>query len=256
MEPHAAKRVFLLDELRGFAILCMVVYHGVFDFIVAFHWDFPFFFSPFMNTVRDLFAGLFILISGIVCRYSRSNRKRGLLCFSCGLLMTAVTLVILPDEPIYFGILHLLGSSMLLFSLMEPLIDRIPRAAAIGIFFLLFAFTYGLPYRQLGFFSYPIFQFPADFSPNNYFCFLGIINGSFASADFFPLFPWLFLFLLGTVVGLFFREHKMPACFYRSHIPFLGAVGRKTLWIYLLHQPILFLLMLLYSALSGASLGF
>lgn len=254
MEPHTLKRVYLLDELRGFAILCMVAYHGVFDFISAFHWDFPFFFSSFMNTVRDLFAGLFILISGIVCRYSRNNRKRGLLCFGCGLLMTAVTLVILPEEPIYFGILHLLGMGMILFSLAGELIDRMPRALAIGLFLLLFAFTYALPNRKLGFFSYPIFRFPTDVPQTNALCFLGIINGDFASADYFPLFPWLFLFLAGTVLGLFFKEGKMPRYCYRSHIPFLAAVGRKTLWIYLLHQPVLFLLLFLYSGLSGMPL--
>lgn len=253
MECAYEKRVHLLDELRGFAILCMVVYHGVFDCIAIFNWDFPFFFSPFMNMVRDLFAGLFILISGIVCRYSSNNLKRGMICFGCGLIMTAVTLILLPEEPIYFGILHLLGAGMILFSLTHPLLDRILRTAAIAGFLLLFAFTYSLSDNQLGFFSYPLIQFPSNFPENNNLCFLGLINGDFSSADYFPLLPWIFLFFTGSVIGLFFRENKMPSFCYRSHLPFLSAVGKKTLWIYLFHQPVIIFLLWILSFFTGVS---
>ena len=31
----------------------------------------------------------------------------------------------------------------------------------------------------------------------------------------------------------------MPAFFYRKHLPPLAFVGRYTIWIYLLHQPVL-----------------
>ena len=45
------QRVYLIDEIRGFAILCMVIYHGVYDLLAIFGISFPFFFSPLMNGV-------------------------------------------------------------------------------------------------------------------------------------------------------------------------------------------------------------
>ena len=49
------QRVYLIDEIRGFAILCMVIYHGVYDLLAIFGISFPFFFSPLMNGSPDLF---------------------------------------------------------------------------------------------------------------------------------------------------------------------------------------------------------
>ena len=51
-----SKRVGLLDELRGFAILCMVVYHAMYDLKFIFGVDVPIFFDSWFNIIRDIFA--------------------------------------------------------------------------------------------------------------------------------------------------------------------------------------------------------
>ena len=60
-------RVGILDELRGFAIICMVVYHAMYDLKYIFGLDVPVFFDGWFDVIRDIFAGLFLFISGTVC---------------------------------------------------------------------------------------------------------------------------------------------------------------------------------------------
>ena len=80
-KKNSGARVGLLDELRGFAIICMVVYHAMFDLKYLFGVNVPIFFDDWFDIVQTIFAGLFIFISGTVCRYSRNNLKRGVQCF-------------------------------------------------------------------------------------------------------------------------------------------------------------------------------
>ena len=85
-------RVLLFDELRGLSILLVVIYHGAFDLIAVYGVRIPIFDAPLLQKfLQPLFAGLFVFISGAVSRYSRSNLRRGLACFACGLLITLVT---------------------------------------------------------------------------------------------------------------------------------------------------------------------
>ena len=71
---------------------------------------------------------------------------------------------------------------------------------------------------------------------------LGLVAPGFFSADYFPLFPWLFVFLMGTYLGGPMKAGRFPAFFYKISPGFFGAVGRHALIVYLLHQPVLFCL--------------
>ncbi len=68
---------------------------------------------------------------------------------------------------------------------------------------------------------------------------IGLWDKNFFSADYFPLFPWIFIFLLGTWLGGVIKEKRLPEWFYTSNPRFFSKVGRKAFIIYLLHQPVL-----------------
>ncbi len=231
-------RIGLIDEVRGFAILCMVVYHAVYDMIVFLDVDIPFFFHPAMNVIRDLFVVLFVFISGAACRFSRSNLKRGLLCFGLGLGMTAVTGAIVPDQVIMFGILHCLGIGMMLYPLARQLLDRIPAALGIPLLLLLFLATYRLAEGYLGILPLAI-ELPVAWYRTNWLFWLGLPSNSFFSADYFPLLPWLFAFFLGSYLGRWLKDGNPPDWIKRTHLRPLAFVGRNTIWVYLFHQPVL-----------------
>lgn len=251
MDQIFQKRIVFLDEVRGFAIICMVVYHFVYDLIYTEAISLPFFDSAPMNVLRDVFAGLFMLLSGISCLLSRNNLRRGIYCMGAALLITGVTAVFSPEEPIRFGILHLLGSCMILYGVLEPAFQKIKPVAGIGLCAMLFLLTFG---ARKGFVGLPYLleiPIPKIFYQAQVFFPFGVLAEGFVSGDYFPLFPWMFCFFAGSFLALWYRGRVVPPWMYRSHLPFLALAGRHTLWIYLLHQPVLYGLVMLLRAIRS-----
>ena len=135
-------RVYLLDELRGLAVLLMIFYHGAYDAVYLFRFTgTAWFTSAPMAFLQRYIAVSFILIAGIMGRYTGSNLRRGTKTFLCGMLVTAVTLLVLPSERILFGILHFLGAAMMLLGLCEPLLKKIPAPVGLLLSALLYLAT-------------------------------------------------------------------------------------------------------------------
>lgn len=242
MEQQLEKpqRVAILDELRGLSILLMVFYHGLYDLVEIFGVRADFFRSAPMRWLQVFIASLFILISGVACRYSRNNLKRGLLCFGVGMGMTVATALFIPSQLIVFGILHFMGVSMMLFSLLQPLLDRVHPLVGIFLSLGLYFFTEGVAYGTLGFWKIFSIPLPDALYQVGYLFPLGFYPPFFFSSDYFPLLPWFFLFLMGSFLGVYFRRGLAPGWMVRSHCKPLAAVGRKSIWVYILHQPILY----------------
>ena len=80
----------MLVELRGFAILCMVVHHAFLDVgdVLQLSWGYREYDA--LCTVQTIFWGLFFLISGICSRLSRNPVRRGDVVQDCGLVITEV----------------------------------------------------------------------------------------------------------------------------------------------------------------------
>ena len=242
-------RVYLLDEIRGLAIICMVVYHTMFDLKYIFKVDVPIFFEDWFDIIRDIFAGTFIFISGAVCRFSRNNLKRGVQCFFLGMIITFVT-PFFSEQYVWFGILHFLGISMMLFGLGEKLFDFLPPLAGLLIFGTLFVLTQHVPelhadeFKNVtyGFFGIKgVFEWNIPAAAYKHVLFpFGLHSPNFGSSDYFPLMPWFFLFAAGSYFGIWAKENALPKFFYNKHIGWLTAVGQHTIWVYMLHQPIVF----------------
>lgn len=240
-KKQGSSRVGLLDELRGFAIICMVVYHALYDLKYIFGFNVPIFFDSWFDVIRDIFAGLFIFISGTVCRYSSNNLKRGVQCFFFGMILTFVT-PFFSDGTIYFGILHFLGTSMMIFGLCEKLLDKLPALVGIIISGLLFFATINVQYGFIGINGLFGIALPKELYNVGVLFPFGFYNSSFASLDYFPLLPWLFLFIAGSYFGVWAKNGALPKFFYPVHIKWLATVGKYTIWIYILHQPIVYLI--------------
>mgnify|MGYP000485393074 CR=1 FL=1 len=127
-----AGRYALLDELRGLDLVSMMLYHAC--------WDMMFLFGIWM----DWYAGMpgrlwqqticwvFILLSGFCVQLGHHTLRRGAQVFGAGALVTAVTLLFMPEDRVIFGVLTFLGTAMLLTGVLEPLLKKIPPAAAGG----------------------------------------------------------------------------------------------------------------------------
>ena len=82
----------------------------------------------------------------------------------------------------------------------------------------------------------------------------GFMYSGFSSSDYFPLLPHLGWYMLGAVLGrTVYRDKttrfpKVPA--QNGLVRFFCFCGRQSLWIYLAHQPVLYALLELISALK------
>ena len=234
------QRIWELGALRGSCVLGMVLVHLVYDAVELYgliDWEYP----PFFHLVKEYGGILFILISGICASFGSRPALQGATILACGLLCTLVTFSLEAlgflgsHSTIWFGILHCLGCSMLLWSFLR----RLP-AAVWAILGGIFAITghFLLKTRSV---SHP------------WLVFLGFIPQWFASPDYFPLLPFFGYFLLGAAAGRVLyptRRSLLPGV--RQDVPllrFLRYWGTHSLLIYLLHQPILMGLCALLSAL-------
>ena len=224
-KSSGSSRVGILDELRGFAIICMVVYHAMYDLKYLFGLDIPIFFDGWFDVIRDIFAGLFIFISGTVCRYSSNNIKRGAQCFFIGMIMTFV-MPFFTSGTVMFGILHFLGVSMMLFGLGQKLFDLLPSWVGIGVCVLLFILTmnvrltYANGMISPGYIGIPnlfAIKLPMEAYNVGVLFPLGLHNASFSSSDYFPMMPWLFLFLAGSYFGIIAKAGRLPKFCYPTH---------------------------------------
>lgn len=235
---NLTSRLPLLDEARGLCLLLMLLYHGAYDLIAYCDISIPLYESPLLHQLlQPFFAALFILISGACCPLSRHPLRRGLLALGCGLAATAATLWAGVGLPDWFGILHFLGCMKLLYAALRRPLERIPPylGALLGV--SLFFLFYQLPYGALGWgpFTFPL---PQTLYQWDWLFPLGLPGPGFSSSDYFPLLPWGMVFLAGVCLGKPLSQHP-PKGFYASRCPALAWLGRHSLFLYLLHQPVL-----------------
>ena len=226
-----------LDAARGIAILMMVTFHTIFDlnfFRIA-----PVDVSTgFWFVFARATASLFLLVVGIslVVSHARARErlsglprtmkflKRGAGIFALGLLVTLATWLYLREGFIIFGILHLIGVSVML----SVLFFRFGK----------YNILLGLLCIAGGFFIGSL-QGPFWLLP------LGVMPASFTSVDYTPLIPWFGAVLIGMGAGEFlysggirrFTLPRMPA----PIVTPLSVLGRYSLIIYLAHQPVIIL---------------
>lgn len=155
-----------------------------------------------------------------------------MILFGWGAVITWATMAFFPAGEIWFGILTLLGVCMLLI----PAVKRLPiaPAAGLGISLLLFILLRGINDGTAVFGLIPL---PGAWYRNYFTAFLGFPPADFSSADYFPLLPWFFLFLTGYFTGSLFQTLGWLSKL-RGNVPPLSWLGRHSLLLYLLHQPV------------------
>lgn len=236
-------RLHLVDELRGLLILNVVAYHTLYDLVYLFGVDMPWFRTQWAYWWQQWMSGSLIFLAGISCLLTRSNLRRGLKTLALGMVLTVVTLVVMPDEKILFGILHFMGCAMLLFGLLRPLLDKIPPKTGLVVCLVLFVLTKNIYYERVGIPYLCEIALPHFLYSSKLLFPIGLPHSGFVSSDYFPLIPWAFLFLAGSFLGRRIPAGRVPDFALKSRIPPLAFLGRHTLAIYLAHQPLIFALL-------------
>jgi len=237
------KRFWEIDFLRGIAIIMMIIFHFLFDLYYFGGYDFNLW-SGFWFAFGRITALIFIFLVGIslTLSYSRTIKlkkkinfpmkyvKRGIMIFGYGILITLVTFLFLESGVIVFGILHFIGVAIIL---AYPFIRLTDANLLFGIAFI--------------FIGYPVSDIILEIP---WLLWLGVKQTGFYTLDYFPVFPWFGFVLFGIFVGnILYRNYKRRFRFKElGSLPVIKQlcyIGRHSLLIYLIHQPVLIALLYL-----------
>lgn len=223
------ERIWEIDALRGLLILCVIASHTLFYLAnVLGRFSLP----PLVRFVMQYGGILFVILSGLSATLGSRSFRRGLLVFAGGMLLTVGSLAAVrlgwlsEDMVIHFGVLHLLGFAMMVY----PLLKKLPSPALLA---------FGLAVIALGFW----FELRPVMVESKYLFALGLRYVGFSSGDYFPIAPHLGWFCLGILLGRRLYPEKttrLPGV--NSETPilrFLRWCGRNSLYIFILHLPIL-----------------
>lgn len=225
------KRYNYIDVIRGVAIIGMLVHHFLYDLDMLGFIDGGVLDNDGVSAFLKFGAGVFIFISGVCTSFSSNNYKRGIIILAVAYAFQAFTYFFMNDSYIAFGILHLLGWCNILAEPLKKVLSKtghklIAVCVLIGV---TLAVGYGIDAVN-----------PIDCS---WLYALGLYDYSFYSADYFPLLPWIFVFMSGIVFGIFQVEHGPIAWLEKIKCAPIEFIGRNTLWIYILHQPVFYLVL-------------
>lgn len=237
MHEKLAYRFWELDFFRGVAVVMMILYHLLYDlsyfggYSIDVHSGFWLHFAQTTAVIFILLVGISLTLSASKAKMLGSTEmlfihllKRSLKIFSLGMAITLVTYLLIGRGFIVFGILHFIGVAIIL---AYPFLKLRTSNIFIGFIFILI----GLYLQGL------TFDFPGLF-------WLGITSENFYTLDYFPLFPWFGVVLIGIFLG----NSLYPGHRQRIDLPDLSsslwirpcnALGRRSLLIYLIHQPAL-----------------
>ena len=245
MKKPISDRYWEVDFLRGIAIIMMIIYHILFD-VVFFHLTYVDLSSIPMLLFLYPIGTMFLLLVGVSLTLSYSHAKetltprqlqnkfilRGLYIFGGGMLVTLGTWLYLKEGYVIFGVLHCIGLSTIL---AYPFI----RSRIYSLFVGIICVIIGV-FLQL----MVVVDFP-------WLLWLGFVPNNFYTIDYFPLLPWFGVVLIGIFIGNSLyqnnkRRFNIKDLTHSLTVRGVCFLGRHSLLIYLLHQPIIVALLTLF----------
>lgn len=241
VQTIGANRSEALDTARGLALIAMMVFH--------FTWDLEYFGlvpSGFTSQTEWKYfaraiAASFLFLSGMSLVFAHGNDlrwrsfwRRFVKIAAAALVISMATVIAMPQAPVYFGILHAIAACSLIGTLVMNWSALMLVLISIGLYF------------APGYLRADIFNDP-------WFWWLGLSTAPPRSFDYVPLVPWLSAFLAGMAFIKLARAEKFRLNLANDiqepvqGLPnLLAMLGRKSLLVYLIHQPILMGILWLY----------
>lgn len=230
---------YLIDGIRGLALLNMLFFHFFYDVYMIFGQDPDWYSQTWVHIWQQYICISFLFISGISWHFSHNNLKRGIRLNLYGLAITAVTLLFLPSQTVWFGILNCIGCATLLLLPLKRFLTGKNAAAGLVLSLLLFLLTWHLTDGYVGIAGIRL-RLPDWLYAFRPMTILGFPYPGFCSSDYFPILPWFFLFLAGYWFWELISQDQTALSVFHKRIPVLSRLGKQTVWIYLLHQPLLY----------------
>ncbi len=215
-----------IDAFRGVAIVLMIIFHLTFDleFLRIVHINFEdlelLLFQRVVGTMFLLLVGISLILSEKKNNegYKR-HLKRAVKLGAVALLISIATWIVAPEEFIKFGVIHCIAVS----TLIAPLFFRFKWLNLIlGVILIIAGIS-------------------VHYTDIYYLFWLGWITHTYTALDHYPLVPWFGVVLIGLFLGKVMPEFKVKNKLTEG----LTYLGRNSLLIYVIHQPLIISLLLL-----------
>lgn len=238
------KRYVRLDDIRGITLVSMILFHAVWDLVYIFGMDWHWFYTNVAFVWQQSICWTFILLSGFCWSFGKRKLRRGLIVSGAGILISFVTEVFMPDQRIRFGILTFLGLAMLVLIPLEKCLQKLSAELGLAVCLVAFMLLYGINDGYIGILGFvELLHLPeALYHLGDVATFMGFTDMWFYSSDYFSVLPWLLLFLTGYFCYRVSAEKGWLVVLaeQKSWGRFWNVCGKKSLLIYMLHQPVVY----------------
>lgn len=241
------KRLGIIDALRGVNFISMALYHAMYDIVWIFDrgGSHPLYKGMPGYIWQQAIAMTFIVISGFSSQLGSKNPKRGLTVFLCGAAVTLATVLFYPSETIKYGVLTFMGAAMLVTLALDKILRKVRPCIGMAVSAVLFVLTRNIDMGYIGIGAMK-FELPSALYGTKLLAGLGFPYSGFSSSDYFPLFPWLFLFLFGYFLAVPVLKSDRVKELLSHDGGFAAVIGCHTLILYMLHQPVIYALLSLW----------
>lgn len=195
-------------------MISMAGFHACYDLAYLYGWDMPWFAQTvFQDIWRASISWVFLFIAGWMCTLSRNNAKRAAKYAAAALVVWIATTLVSVDDSVNFGIIYCMAACTAVAAVIRPMLQKVPSTWGIAICLALFAATWGIPKST--------YSFP-------YLAWLGFPDPWFVSGDYYPIIPFIFMYLRGYFAARTAQrcEHPAPSWAYANPVPALASLGR------------------------------
>ena len=225
------ERILWIDVIRGVSILAMITFHFAFDLMYFGFAKSDLIYQPDWRLFERMIAFSFLFIAGLslfithgsLIKWNSFIKRYGVTAI-CAVLISTVTYVLFNSDMIRFGILHAISVSGLISLLLLRLNSFFLALLAVIIFLINLII-------------------PQPVEGDYFWQWLIYTNETPHSLDYRPIIPWITPFILGMASYQLFKKWGLletnKIIIYRE-LSILSWLGRNSLIIYLIHQPILF----------------
>lgn len=237
-------RYLVIDWLRGLAIVCMIAYHTVWDFVTLWETDFsgPWhrtLFEPTVTWIPQYIGFTFIFIAGMSFTLGSRHLVKGLQLIAWSTVISLITWFAIPEDPVRFGVLNMLGCGMIVLWALDRVLPG--RASTPGFVVSLALYTFFFDAQRGTIWGIDL---PDALYRNDVTAFFGFPPSDFISSDYYPLIPYVLVMIAGYCAFNTLARTNRLALLSTDSTGVLGralrCMGRHSLIIYLLHQPVIF----------------
>lgn len=236
--PTASVRVGIYDVVRGLALVSMVLFHLCYDLVYIKGIQLPWFPGTVQTMWSRSIAWTFLFVAGCMCTLSRNNLKRAGVYAIAAVAVFVVTSLAGVDTAISFGIIYSMAACTFVYWCLSKIGLEPHGYLCAGLLIIVFLFVLDIPHGHIGFGAFSI-DVPRAPYESGILSWAGFPEPGFSSGDYYPLIPYVFIYLAGAAMGAVWKEGGYPEWASDARVEPFTTLGKYSLVVYALHQPLI-----------------